>query len=124
MKEDLTTLTAQLVQAQEEFGKKQSAFFKTLFDGVNVEFALTPAAEKMVKEAGVSNIQISLPGILLWPVAGDELAIESNGVELVFVVLSRRLRLAHGKPPTIVFRVEPYKGGNSGRFCFFKPNEE
>lgn len=127
MKEDFNALSTRLnqaIQAQTELGSKQSNFFKTLFDGVNVEFVLTPAAEKMVKDAGVANIQISLPGILLWPAAGDELAIENNGVELVFSVLSRRLRLTNGKPPTIIFRVDQYKSGNSGRTCFFKPNED
>ncbi len=124
MKEDFNTLAAQLIQAQTELGTRQNNFFKALLDGVNIEFTLTPAAEKMVKDAGVTNIQFSLPGVLLWPASGDELAIESNGVELVFTVLSRRLRLMDGKPPTIVFRVDQYKSGNNGRSCFFKPTEE
>lgn len=123
MKEN-PSITAQLAQAQADLAKQQTNFFKALFDGVNVVFELTPDAEKMVKDAGVSNIQISLPGILLWPSSGDELSIESNGVEIVFTVLSRRLRLANGKPPTIVFYVDKPRGANNGRFCFFRPQDD
>ncbi|MDR1529219.1 MAG: hypothetical protein LBS40_02255 [Burkholderiales bacterium] len=119
MKEDFVAVAAKFTQAQNELAERRANFFKTLFDGVNVVFELTSDAEKMVKNAGIHNIHITLPGILLWPASGDELSVEGDGVEIVFTVLSRRLRLTNGKLSTVVFRVDKPQSAN-GRLCFFR----